>query len=445
MPATMSKKNKVILSDYNYKRDVDIRLLIARLSVYEIDALREILDNSLQISIPALVESLGSTEDKLMPFIEQLVAAKLLKIQGSTLHVDKEMRKFYETQIIKLDESFEPGMEFLQSQLSKVPMPVLPNWYAIPRTSDHIFNAIIEKFLATPKLYERYLYDVHFDNDVLNKIVKDVMTSPDLSVRGQDLIKNYRLTPEQFEEYILFLEFNFVCCLSYRKSKNKWEEVVTPFYEWAEYLRYQRNMAPKPIDNPEKICKQHPEPFGFINDLMRILKAAQKKPLALQDQMLCPKETGSLLAVPPTSSYLQNLLDKIIFMRLGEIRNQQLHLLDSASAWINKTVQDKALCMSRHPIQVEKGLRAVSHSGWVYLDDFVKGFTGILSGKEPITLKQKGKRWKYTLPTYNEEELSLIETTVHERLFEAGIVDIGTHAGRVCLCVTPFGRMLIEE
>ena len=84
-------------------------------------------------------------------------------------------------------------------------------------------------------------------------------------------------------------------------------------------------------------------------------------------------------------------------------------------------------------------------SGWVYLDDFLQGITALVGRAEPVTLKQKGKRWRYALPSYTDEEKALIECVIFDRLFEVGITDVGLYKGRKFFCVTPFGRMAIGE
>ena len=41
-------------------------------------------------------------------------------------------------------------MEFIQLLLRKVPIDILPTWYPIPRTSNSIFDSLIEKYMKTP-------------------------------------------------------------------------------------------------------------------------------------------------------------------------------------------------------------------------------------------------------------------------------------------------------
>ena len=450
MSALQNRKNKVILSDYNYRRDIENRLLMAELTTFEVDVLREILNNSLKISLEQIADNMNVEVSRIIPVTEKLSYTKLIKMNGNdTAVVDKEMRKYYESQILKFDEDFEPGMEFLQGLLHKVPIHILPTWYSIPRTSDHIFQSITEKFLATPKIYERYLQELHFDNPILDCISKEVFAAPDFKIRARDLMHHFNLSHEKFEECMLLLEYNFVCCLCYQKNDNCWEEIVTPFYEWHEYLRFKRDTAPKSISDPAGIIRKHPEDFGFVHDMTRILKSLQSKALSVASfdngHILASKDIARILPHNSTSHYVKNLIEKLQICRLVEIANGQIRGLEQAQEWLKKTVQDRAMTMTRHPIQVEKSLKRIIDLGWVYIDDFIKGFTGILGSREQITLKNKGKRWRYVLPSYSDEEKVIIEKTLCERLFEAGIVAVGTHKGRACICLTPFGRMSLED
>ena len=238
MSVFTSRKNKITLSDYNYRQDIENRLFMADLSILEVDVLRGIMNGSLKTTLASLTDNLNITQKSLKPILEKLATSRLFKVQGDTIVVDKEMRKYYESQIIKFDDDFHPDLEYVQGLLNKVPIHALPLWFAIPRSSDNIFQSIMQKFLITPKTYERYLQDLNFEDPILIAIIKEIFSSPDYKVNSSTLIEKFNLSREQFEEYMLFLEFNLVSCISYSKTKDLWEEVVTPFHEWREYLLF---------------------------------------------------------------------------------------------------------------------------------------------------------------------------------------------------------------
>ena len=178
MHASTNRKNKIVLADYNYKRDIEIRVLLSHLTVDTVNVMREILDGSLKTSISHLAGALEITQQQLLPLLDILSPTKLFVRQGDHLIVDKEMRKYLESQIDKFDPDYEMGMDYLQSLLAKVPIHAIPNWYALSRASDHVFSAIVEKHLDTPQIYHRYLEDLVIDFPHALQIGREVMKAP---------------------------------------------------------------------------------------------------------------------------------------------------------------------------------------------------------------------------------------------------------------------------
>lgn len=467
MSQTAVKKSKINLSDYNYRRDIENRLLMAHLSTFEVEVLREILHSSLKFTIQSLTETLEAKEADVMKAVDKLIPTKLVNRKGDHVTVDKEMRKYYESQILKFDDDFEAGMEFLQGLLSKVPIHHLPNWYSISRTSDNIFLSIVEKFLLTPKIYEKYLQDLCFDDPTPQKILTEVLASPELKVPADKLIAKHGLSRERFEEYLLLLEFSCACCLCYSKVDDEWQEVVTPFTEWKEHLEFQRKNIPAPIIDSHNITLKHPEDFGFIQDMATTINALQKKPISLEKgkKGFSLPEKGAVISLGNTTEpYRRSLVDRILLFHLAELKNDTLHPLKEGASWAKLPFQEQALSLYKMPVEqflplgaspdqfaekdlreIEKGLKRVQKSGWIYFEDFIKGFISPIGGAEPVELKNKGKKWRYVLPTYTPVEIALVENTLFDRLFCCGMVACGTHNGKACFTVTPFGRMTIGE
>lgn len=471
MPDMSNQKNKISLSDYNYRRDIENRLLMADLTVFEVDVLREILDGSLKIPIHDLADTLDVNEKKLTPALNKLSKTQLLTIQGDTIFVDKEMRKYYESQIDKFDDHFEPGMEYLQGLLSKVPMHALLSWYSIPRTSNNIFSSIIENYLQTPKIYERYLSALRFDAPVLDEIVRDVLTSSELKVRGQELMERYGLSREQFEEYMLLLEFNFVCCLGYTQVDEVWEEVVTPFHEWSSYVRFLRETKPKSITDVSEIQRSHPEDNGFVQDINRLLKTLEQHNLKLtrSDDSYTLSKDNILFVLPHlkhshmcSEKYTERLIETATDMQLATVKEYALLPMDEMQDWLLKPIHDQTTSVYRYSMnglcdtigcsfgerdlrETERSLQSLVKQGWVYFDDYIKSLTAPIGNAQQVVLQNKGKKWKYALPTYSEEEIAFIKTVLFKGMFEAGLVATGIHHGKSCFCVTPFGRIVIGD
>ncbi len=442
MTASVIKKNKITLSDYPYRRDIENRLLIATLSNFEVELLREMLSGSLKIDIRDLTDVFNCRIEQIETLLDKLANSKLFKREGAKILIDKEMRKYYEFQLEKFEKGFKADVVFLQQTLNKVPIHILPNWYVLPKTSDHIFSAIIEKYLLTPKIYLRYLQELQFDDPVMDGMLADIMQHPE-GILAQGLREKYGLTYEQFEEAMLHMEFNFAAFLCYRFEQGTWKEVVMPLYEWQEYASYKKAVNQRTKLEDGNIENKQAD-FCFINQIDTLLEK-------------------SLRGASPVGS-LQEAAKKIAQISLGRCEGDAITAYPEAREWLRMQITEKALALYRHPANlmegadenmllysekniraVEKSLRKAAMEGWVYFDEFMKSFVAALHKTEGVSLKQKGKQWKYVIPIYSPEELAFAEQTIFERLYQIGIVDIGTHAGRKCFRVTPFGRIAIGE
>lgn len=448
MFATQHKKNKIDLLDYPFQRELDSRLLLANLNEFEINLLREILNNSLSFQINSFATQLGTALPHVISFFEKIKPLNLLKVNKDLVTVDKEARKYYEQLLVKFDEDFEAGFDTLFTQLSRIPTTALISWYGISRNSDDLFQTILDKFLATPKVFQRYLQDVQFDEPRLKEVITMVFSAPDFIVPSQMIMQRFNLSHRDFHQWMLLLEFNLICTLKYRKTAEGWEEVAAPYFEWHEYLRFQRDTTPKVIKNTKEIERDHTEDFGFVQDMSKMLTYLNSKPIPVEEaaqKYFSKGKEATKLFVEKSEEYLSRIIQALVLHGLAVVDKLHLFPTENGLAWLLKNDQDKALTLSRHPIQVERDLKRVNNAGWVYVDDFLKGFTGSLGFKENAALKRKGKKWKYCLPSYTQEEMTLIEKTLCERLFEAGIVATGIHNGKACFCVTPFGKMILEE
>ncbi len=421
------KKNKITLSDYNYKRDIENRLLMSTFSTLDLALLEEILFSPLNFSFKKLARNIGEDEALVLPALEKFKQAGLLTIDSDLVSVDKEMRKYYESEVVKFDPNFKPDMEYLQGLLKKVPIHALPIWYATPRTSNNIFDSLVEKYLATPQIFHRYLMEFNLGDPTVSAMAQDVFRAPDFCMTAQELIEKYGLTKGQFEEYMLLLEFHFICCLGYRKEKGVWKEIVTPFHEWREYLLFMRNTIVKSVPEPDKVKRTRPHDQSFILDITAVLKGKKEE-------------------FEP--SYLQQIQRKIALLKI-----------DHMQEWLEMRQENRAIFIYRHPLnrmlsvnlplhltqekalrEAERCISRVLHSGWMFFEDFLKGV--MIPLHEPIALKKVGKSWRYTLPDYTDDEKALLRATIFEWLFEVGITATGTYEGKECFCVTPFGQSL---
>lgn len=473
------RKNKVNLSDYNSEQDILNRMLMSNFSTFDLQVLGEILYSPLKISLKKLCRAIGCSEKDILPILGQLTLGGLLSVQEDNILVDKEMRKYFEFQITRFDADFKPDMEFLQGLLRKVPIHCLPAWHAIPRSSNNIFESIVEKYLLSPQIFHRYLGELNFANPIVSLIISDLFSAPDFKIASTDVISKYNLTRRQFDEILLLLEFSFVCCLTYERQDDHWIEYVTPFYEWHQYLRFLKQTDTPSIDGKETVLRHYPKDFSFIQDMSSILEKAQKKAIPLQlweegaeAPLSLVEDLASKLSIPCKSEkekafaqkYLGRLLDKLCMIKLAQNINGRLCPSESAIEWLDMSLESRSLYLYRHPLnkllsqtvpphvaternvrEAEKAIKRVLRKEWMFFDDFVKGVLVALHEDSVVMLKKTGKQWRYTLPSYGEDEKALLKATLLEWLFETGMTIPGTCQGRDCFAVTAFGKFFFEE
>jgi hypothetical protein len=452
LEVTSVRKLKINLSDYDSEQDISNRTLMSHFSDFDIQVLGEILFSSLKISLKKLARSLDCSEEKLLPILQGFHQVGLLSLSDDNILVNKEIRKSFEFEITRFDPHFKPDMEFLQKLLRKVPIHHLPTWHAIPRTSNNIFESIVEKYLLSPHIFHRYLNELHFNNPKIALIIADLFASPLFKLTSSDVISKYNLSRREFEEILLLLEFSFVCCLVYEKEDDHWIEYIAPFYEWHQYLLFVKETEAKPIKGTA--LRKYPKDFSFIEDMTAVLEAAKKGPISLK----------SLEGKPFVKDYFPRLISKLCMTKLAEVVDENLRLLEGAKSWLNMSLENKALYLYRHPFnklihptlpptltnerhvrEAEKTVKRAPQGESVFLDEFLKGALVPLSENSVVMLKKTGKQWKYTLPSYSEEEITLLKTVLLEWLFETGMTIPETCQGRECFSMTSFGTFFFDE
>jgi|JI10StandDraft_1071094.scaffolds.fasta_scaffold14492_7 hypothetical protein len=472
------RKNKINLEDYDYQKDIHNRLLLSQFSIEDLEVLEEIVYGSQKIPISRLIDQLDKNLDELSQILDKLSTTHLFKIEEDMVVVDKEMRKYFETQIQKFEDDFTPGMEFLQALLKKVPIHVLPNWYPIPRTSNNIFDSLVEKYLQTPQIFQRYLQELNLGDPVLNGIISDLFAAPEYKMYSSEIRKKYDLTEEAFEEHLLYLEFNLVCCLVYEKKEEEWIEVVTLFKEWKDYLNFLKESQPKEISNHKLVTRVRPHDFSFAEDMSTLLAFSMTKPLFVrlneEEKWVFEKASATQVAKQCHgfdlkteegqaffSTYMEKLIAKLLFLRLATIKDNQLTSLEEAEEWLALPIEKRALntykvtlttypfsefpkeiCTERNIHEIENSISRIIGCGWVLFDDFLKGIIAPISEKSKMSLTKQGRYWKYSLPDYSEDELALIRLVIYEWLFEGGIVAIGSYQGKEALRITPLGQSM---
>lgn len=435
------RKNLVVLSQYDFERDLNIRLLLAKFDETQRSIVEEILNGSLQTTIKHLSQNFEISNDDLVHLLKQLQDDDLLKINGDKLTINKEMRKYFSFELEKFDPNFEPDLAHLQALLNKVPIHLLPQWYAISRTSDNIFESIVEKHFHTPKTYRKHLEELQADNPIIFKIYKEISISDDFTLPVETLMQRFKLNREEFEKLILEFEYNLCGCLCFKPEGKDWKGYLTLMHEWKSYLKILKLHQVRALHTDE-IEFAHSNDFHFVEELTKLVEQIQEKTTAKKLEKLFSN-------LPELSEVVQDLY--------------LTQSTESIKSWIRKTKQEQAnlvyqlllsytrvcpekisQCVEREFREICNSLKLVAQHGWIRFNDFMKSFHGIIGSQTPIVLQKKGKKWRYALPHYSETETNLVESIVFDHLWKAGVVNVGTDsADEPCFFVTPHGRMTL--
>ncbi len=447
---TISRKLKIQLSDYDYISDVRQRLLLKALSQDEVEILEEILFSPLQFTVDYLAKNLNTSPKELFPILEKLSLLGLFSIQNNSIQIDKEKRKYFELQLERFSSDFRPDMEFLQNLLRSLPIHILPSWYHIPRSSNNIFSSLLEKYLQTPQIYQRHLFDTLSEETLLSQIGRDVIQSG--SVETEELLSRYTLSREELEEIIITLEYQLIAYSSFKEDEDGWKCILTPLTEWQEYKSSLKDMECISSEEASSISLYRPQEFAFIEDMTSLLE------LTLKDRTLTPQKAASLLSLEEV--YVEKLLNKLKLLGLLAIEEGKLKSTSYAIDWIEIELVKRAHITFKHPhnflviqkasplatkrtlLEIEKSLSLVPHNKWVYFADFLAHCKIALSEEKKISLKKNGRFWQYALPEYDREEKEFIRITILDWFFESGIVHVGTLHSKPCFCLTKLGRSL---
>ncbi|MCH9612796.1 MAG: hypothetical protein S4CHLAM102_12930 [Chlamydiia bacterium] len=469
MIETSQATNKVNLSDYDSDKDIANRILLTSLTQDEMLVLEEILFSPLHLPLNKFYSHIDLPVELVQETLNKLLPTGLITITGDELCIDKEMRRYFDTHIIKLEENFKPGMEFLQNLLKNVPIHVLPNWYQIPRTSSNIFDSLIEKYMITPQIFQRYLLDLNLGNEVINAIANEVFNASNLLIPTCTLQEKYHLSDVDLHQAILILEYNFVCCQKFEMIDGIWTSVLTPFHEWKEYLLFLKSTVPQPVEAEELVTPTHIDEFAFINDMALAIEKAQDIELSLQLSNETEKwEPVNLHAILSKVSQFANpaysarVIQKLIQLNLAEVEESRLVITPCGCKWTLETPMNRAIYVYRHHLnkideeslshicsekniyEIEKSLSRVTHIGWIEFDEFMKGMTAPLNEHCRITLKKHGKCWLYSLPEYNTDEKAFIKRAILDWLYECGVIQIGSYQGSPTFRLTSFGKTLFQ-
>jgi hypothetical protein len=459
---------KVVLEDFDSKRDLNLRLYIESLSTTIISVLEEILFSPLKLSIEELEANSGSFGEEMQLILQALLPLNLFQIDNGFLLIDKDVRKYLETLIEKFTPGFSADLDYFKELLKHVPIHCLISWYHIPRASNNIFNSIVEKHFKTPKIYRNYIKETLSDDETLTLLVKDVMESEFGKISVHSLLEKYLLSKEVLEQKILFLEYHFILCSTYEKQGGNYKKFLSVFSEWKEYtLKESQKEGPKVVVSEELVEDFVDSEFSFIKDMSLILTLCTERPLYVTYNQKA--ELFFLNSIPEdvldfhdhSPHYLARVINKNLLLGLLVIQEDRLRQTPPAEKWLETPIRKRTLISFKHPhnalshksnfsfhqhdrniIEVQKALSGIEKGGWILFDEFINTHLTTANTLKQATLTKIGGSWKYASSEYDPEEILFIRTMILDWLFESGMIITGKFQNKDCFKVSSLGYEL---
>ena len=457
---------KVVLEDLDFQQLLELRLAMEKLSVAEMAVLEEILYSPLKVSLEELGENTDTPLEEMNAIILALAPLNLFVCSGNTLLVDKERRRIFEIFVEKFLDGFEPGLEYFKEILKLAPIHSTVAWFHISRTSNNIFNSIVDKHFKSPKMYQRYIKETLMENS-LCKDMYQMVEQAEGKILAKTLKEQFSLSDEELEEKILFLEFHYLLTSCYEEKNGKYEKYVTQFSEWRKHQKHCGNSFSTSTLSEKEVECFAAEEFSFIKDMSLLLELCEKEELKIkynQKQELFFLERAM---DPPkgfsctTPFYLARVINKNLLLGLIVIEEDALRQTSPAKKWLETPIKQRTMITFKHPhnslshksdfsfgrhdrniIEVQKALSRVKRDTWILFEEFVNDHLYTANLLKQPELTKVGRDWEYSLPDYDKQEISFIKTVVLDWLFESGMIIPGKYAGKECFRVTSLGYEL---
>lgn len=434
--ATALKKIKIDFDSIDVAGELAVRAFFDRLKVSDLPILEEILHSSVRTSIDELLDSLDLKRSDLEGPLQTFASAGLLQIEGDQITVSKEVRRRVDLHFERIEKDFAPDIDFALSIMRILPVQQVPLWYALPKTSTSLREALLEKFFLTPALYRRHLETSQLDDPKAQTVLEHIAQGP---------IECHSLGLESKELHLLALtlELNFIAFLTYRHEGDQLIPIFSPLREYREYLERvaEGSLFPKIEPEPKPM---RPGPFAFLRDLDAFAKAAFE--MRASEDVLTP--IGSVIKIDD-APYLERLKDRALRLRLIEVADGQFIAGANLEKWHKLSEDDRPFCYLRHPALAfdadEKSVRAAEKSigllfekGWASFDDFMRAALIPLRPEIEVRLTGRGRSCHYAFPEYTEEERALVHHVIFTALAESGFVETAGEYFRL----TDFGALV---
>lgn len=466
------QNHKIKLNDYDYENDIKNRLFY--ITATENEVLEEIIYQSMSFSIKTLFENLELEINDLRAILTKFQTIDFIIFKDDWITINKEQKKRIEEKVNTFNPNFKYNLDYLQTLLKKVPIGVQPLWYQLPRTSDNIFNSIIEKYLLTPTLYQRHIEEVKSLNPIYRNMIELVYSNELFRVPLCDLQRVLSIEEHEFEKHIIFLEFSFVLFKTTRNIDNKTNLYLEPLQEYKDFLLMKKTTSIKK-NVTEKIIAIRPSEFSFIEDMTLVVKLAKQHELTLdlheqgntycfteKSYNICIENFKNLTDDEVSKDYLKQVVTKLEALDLIKIEELRIVVGQVACEWMQLELINRSHVTFKHPYNqvilqglhpkiyserlihdIENAVAKKGHLGWIELEEFISQSMISIDKNARLQLKKVGNQYKYLFPKYTPEQENFIRTIIENFLFESSIVELGRFEGKSYFKVTSFGRYIL--
>lgn len=474
------KKYLIKLEDFDFRREIKVRIFLAELTPFELTVLQEVLHQPLIFSIEVFSDHIRTKHEDVKRVLRKLSENTLLRMEGDTVAQNKEMRKLFEFHVSKFDSNFKPSVSFIIQQLNQVPLSTLLDWYPIPQSSDDIIDSIIERCLKSPKVFHHYKMEFLSEApEIYKKILERLYSAKELKISAQEILCEYHLSREEFEKIVLYLEFHFLCFSTYEKKCGSWEQFLSPCDELKKYfLDYY--LFPFTCVNIgiEKQEKKFPLLEKLSQELARISHVISSEDSRDVGSGLCtiaqehyPMAIGTDLTdcsdSPREKIHHGDISSETIISWMQasgflEKKKHQLKVTDLGVLWLKMPLEEQAryfhrklllceelsLLTSRFSVKdfrnLGKSFKRIAHLGWVNLREFIQKLDISIGNEGEVSLKKKGNAWEYVLPKYSDVTISWIHKVISEYYVNIGMLKIAEWDNDTYISLTDFGRKILD-
>ncbi|MEC8306301.1 MAG: hypothetical protein VXZ72_00375 [Chlamydiota bacterium] len=405
-------------------RSIDFRMVVEGISFQEVLILDELLFHPNGISFKDLEKELGVNFDDIKSLCKRLVPLGILTMHEESLLIERHAVKWISLFLSKFDDDIDLSVFHIESLLKQLPVDVLFSWYSIPRSSENIFQSIIERWLLTPHDFRRHLRKQAIDDPLCGAVI-DMLNAHDVheGIYLDEVKEKLGIPSVELHSKIIYLEYHFICALKYRRREGKWRGCIVFLKEWREYISFYQKVL-----EGNKTLEVTP------HSSVRLITQLKKHFLKLSDSSLLPCSFSSNRSLD-----LNHLIKVNNHSDLAHSLGQTWDSLSQKDqeSWALALLQDREPLISTRMMGTTQQLVSAVYSRlstilgdeWVAFDRVASNLSIPFNVKLNTILKKEGQGWRYIPPQYEEEHLAVLEQIICSWLFHLEIVDLGSYGG----------------